>query len=229
VGTIGTGTWAGTTIAANHGGSGVANTATHTLGTSNQNWATLGTGIVKNTTTTGALSNALSADVAATWIGTGCGTTTNVMQLNGNCTPVGSGAVSSVSNSDGTLTISPTTGAVVASLALGNANSWTGLQTFGAHASIASTAHGVLLSENTGAVVATSAGTSTQCFISNGSTTDPSFQTCPSGTSGISGLTANYIPLAGSATTITANSHIDDGATTASTLTASEQVAVNDG
>lgn len=41
-----------------------------------------------------------------------------------------SGAISSVSNSDGTLTISPTTGAVVASLALGHANTWTGVQTF---------------------------------------------------------------------------------------------------
>lgn len=43
----------------------------------------------------------------------------------------GGGAVSSVSNSDGTLTISPTTGAVVASLALGHANTWiTSPQTF---------------------------------------------------------------------------------------------------
>jgi len=41
-------------------------------------------------------------------------------------TPVG--AVTSVSNSDGTLTISPTTGAVVASLALGNNDTWTGAQ-----------------------------------------------------------------------------------------------------
>ena len=40
----------------------------------------------------------------------------------------GGGAVSSVSNSDGTLTISPTTGAVVASLALGHANTWTANQ-----------------------------------------------------------------------------------------------------
>ena len=39
----------------------------------------------------------------------------------------GGGAVSSVSNSDGTLTISPTTGTVVASLALGHANIWTAL------------------------------------------------------------------------------------------------------
>lgn len=45
-------------------------------------------------------------------------------------TPAGGGAVSSVSNSDGTLTISPTTGAVVASLALSHANTWTGQQIF---------------------------------------------------------------------------------------------------
>lgn len=40
------------------------------------------------------------------------------------------GAVSSVSNSDGTLTISPTSGAVLASLSLGHANTWSGQQTF---------------------------------------------------------------------------------------------------
>lgn len=45
----------------------------------------------------------------------------------GGCTAIGGGggAVSSVSNSDGTLTISPTTGSVVASIALGQANTWT--------------------------------------------------------------------------------------------------------
>ena len=42
----------------------------------------------------------------------------------------GGGAVSSVSNSDSTLTVSPTTGAVVASLNLAHANTWTGQQTF---------------------------------------------------------------------------------------------------
>ena len=40
------------------------------------------------------------------------------------------GDVSSVSNTGGTLTISPTTGAVVASIALGNPNTWTGQQIF---------------------------------------------------------------------------------------------------
>lgn len=43
---------------------------------------------------------------------------------------VGGGSVSSVSNSDGTLTISPTSGNVVASIALGHANAWTATQTF---------------------------------------------------------------------------------------------------
>lgn len=43
---------------------------------------------------------------------------------------VTSSNVISVSNSDGTLTISPTTGAVVASIALTHANTWSGQQTF---------------------------------------------------------------------------------------------------
>lgn len=47
-----------------------------------------------------------------------------------NCSGGGGGAVSSVSNSDGTLTISPTTGVVIASIALGHANTWTATQTF---------------------------------------------------------------------------------------------------
>jgi hypothetical protein len=41
------------------------------------------------------------------------------------------GLVTSVSNSDGTLTISPTTGAVIASLNLSHANTWLATQTFG--------------------------------------------------------------------------------------------------
>lgn len=41
-----------------------------------------------------------------------------------------SNAVSSVSNSDGTLTVTPTTGSVVASIALSHANTWTGIQTW---------------------------------------------------------------------------------------------------
>lgn len=48
---------------------------------------------------------------------------------------VSSLAAASVSNSDGSLTISPTTGAVVASLNTGYANTWTAVQTFQAPAS----------------------------------------------------------------------------------------------
>ena len=61
-------------------------------------------------------------------------TSGQVLQYNGTDwvnAAIPSAPVSSVSNSDGTLTISPTTGAVVASLNLGHANTWTALQTFG--------------------------------------------------------------------------------------------------
>lgn len=60
----------------------------------------------------------------------------NIIRYNGtnwvNVAPSSLGLVNSVSNSDGTLTISPTTGAVVASLNLAHANTWTALQTFDA-------------------------------------------------------------------------------------------------
>lgn len=46
------------------------------------------------------------------------------------------------------------------------------------------------------------------------------------GSSGISGLTANFIPKAGSATTITANSALDDGVTTAATITSTEPINI---
>lgn len=59
---------------------------------------------------------------------TGGGTTTFLNANGAYSTPAG--AVASVTNSDGTLTISPTTGAVVASLALGHANTWTAAQHF---------------------------------------------------------------------------------------------------
>lgn len=53
-------------------------------------------------------------------------------------------SVTSVSNSDGTLTISPTSGAVVASLALGHANTWTAAQTLNG------TAPQIILGANSG-------------------------------------------------------------------------------
>jgi hypothetical protein len=50
------------------------------------------------------------------------------------------------------------------------------LQTFGANASIGATAHGVLVSENASAAVATAAGTAGQVLTSNGSGADPTWQ-----------------------------------------------------
>ena len=56
-----------------------------------------------------------------------------------NTTVSGLGLVDSVQNNDGTLTISPTTGSVVASLNLANANTWSALQTFGNNISFGGT------------------------------------------------------------------------------------------
>jgi hypothetical protein len=79
-------------MAAANGGTGVANTATLTLGSSAQNWATLGTGVVKNTTITGALTLATSADIIALW--TSC--TSGWLNYLGTCTtPGGGGTVTS--------------------------------------------------------------------------------------------------------------------------------------
>src|SRR3990167_4393524 len=66
----------------------------------------------------------------------GINATTGCFAINGACLVSG---VSSVSNSDGTLTISPTTGNVVASLNLANANTWTGGQTFNLSTSTSAT------------------------------------------------------------------------------------------
>lgn len=83
------------TLAAARGGTGVSNTATLTLGSSNQNWATLATAIVKNTTTTGALSAAVSSDVYGLWSGS-CSAST-FLRGDGACaSPSGAGTVTVV-------------------------------------------------------------------------------------------------------------------------------------
>lgn len=69
-------------------------------------------------------------------ITTGTSTLANGINLTGGCiyfnnTCLGATTVSSVSNSDTTLTISPTTGNVVASLNLGKSNVWSAIQSFG--------------------------------------------------------------------------------------------------
>lgn len=75
---------------------------------------------------------------------TGSGTAVSPFVINAS----GGGAVSSVSNSDGTLTISTTTGAVVASLALGHANTWTAAQTHNAPIKLGSSGYFIANSNN---------------------------------------------------------------------------------
>lgn len=76
--------------------------------------------VVGTTTTTGLKITGLANKILAT-------------DSNGNVvatTTAGGGSVSSVSNSNGTLTVSPTTGSVVASLNLTHSNTWTATQGF---------------------------------------------------------------------------------------------------
>lgn len=77
----------------------------------------------------------------------------------------GGASVTTVSNSDGTLTISPTAGNVVASLALTHANTWTGQQTFNSSAPIFGTLSGVLIGNSSSAITAGSTQTCTNQFI----------------------------------------------------------------
>lgn len=64
-----------------NGGTGINNTATLTLGTSNHNYATLASGIIKNTTTTGALSIAAAGTDYATATN---GSNLNILTSNGS-------------------------------------------------------------------------------------------------------------------------------------------------
>lgn len=90
-------------LGSTHGGTGVNNSATLTLGSSNQNWATIGTGLVKVTTTTGAISDAVSADVIALWSGI-CSSST-FLRGDGACAaPSGSGNTTSTSLTTNTIT-----------------------------------------------------------------------------------------------------------------------------
>lgn len=102
-------------ITTGQGGTGVANTATLTLGTTNQNWATLGTGLVKNTTTTGALSLAAAADIIALWSGT-CNSSSYLNGAGACTTPSGSGNTTSTSLTNNFLTKASGANSIVNSL-----------------------------------------------------------------------------------------------------------------
>lgn len=62
--------------------------------------------------------------------------------------PSSGGGVSSVTNSDGSLTISPTTGSTVASLNVAHANTWTATETFSGQITVQSNAVGIAIISN---------------------------------------------------------------------------------
>lgn len=94
----------------------------------------------------------------------------------------------SVSNSDGTLTISPTTGTIVASLNLGNANTWTGLQSFNA----------ILTSTLTLSAISGS----TQCLQVNSSgVVSGTGAPCGSGGAGVTSFSGDGVIISNSAST----------------------------
>jgi hypothetical protein len=165
-----TGTAANVTgiVAAANGGTGVANTATQTLGTSNRNYAALGTGIEKNTTTTGAVSVAAASDIYGLF--TSCtGSSGLFLKDGGTCAaPGGSGTVTVVGAGNltstnivtggGTQTIqTPSSAATVDSSGniVGNTLTSSGNITSGASSVISATS-GTLGIQATGAITTTS-------------------------------------------------------------------------
>ena len=127
--------------------------------------------------------------------------------------------VSSVSNTDGTLSISPTTGAVIGGINLGHTYVWTGFHTFTVGVNLSGTSSPLQLNG--------SAGAAGQCPVSGGVGVTPSWGTCGGGGGGISGSgTTGFVPL-WTGTTAIGNSHLDDGVTTAATITSTEPIAIS--
>lgn len=126
---------------------------------------------------------------------------------------------------DGT-TIANSSGAI--SLGLTNANSWTGLQTFGAHASIGGTAHGLLVGENASAVAnmavcganfpvvgvaSADPACSTIGWLSSATQWGLPYMSTATQMSTTAALTANALIKAGSSAAPSASSVIDNGTT----------------
>jgi hypothetical protein len=130
---------ASTTMFSSYGPIYIGSTATSTLQGTTAGTSTLqGFLTVSGTNSTSTFSGGLASTYLNLTGASATSTAANGLNLSAGCYAIGGtciGAVNSVSNVDGTLTISPTTGAVIASLNKGNANSWTALQQFQANAS----------------------------------------------------------------------------------------------
>jgi hypothetical protein len=142
-----------------------------------------------------------------------------------------SSGVTSVSNSDGTLTISPTTGAVVASLATGHANNWSAAQTFSVAPvfSAGLSASGSSTNDFSGSSgsFATSSGTNTL----NGTVVIASNKSvsCAAGTTSVdlsAGTGTLKLPTGGEVATRTADAAITQYALTKAATTAGRFIAV---
>lgn len=118
----------------------------------------------------------------------------------GSCT--GTAAVASVTAADGTVTISPTTGAVVAGLNLGNANTWTAVQTF-------TNSDFKLLGSSTGGTVLTSDNAGASNFTMHLPAANDTLATIASAQT-FTNKTWNGVPITGSfiGTNTVANSNL---------------------
>lgn len=112
-----------------------------------------------------------------------------------------------LAGTDGTTMTFPATSATIARTdAL---QTFTGVQTFSTAIAVGSggtgagtfTAHGPLVGETTSAIVATSPGTTGQCYLSNGASSDPSFQACPGGAGAGNSVTSTTPVLVNTNTT----------------------------
>jgi fibronectin-binding autotransporter adhesin len=159
---------ASTTMFSSYGPIYIGSTATSTLQGTTAGTSTLqGFLTVSGTNSTSTFSGGLDATYLNLTGASATSTFANGISLAAGCVKVNGvciGGVTSVSNSDSTLTISPTSGAVVASLNKGNANSWTALQQFQSNASTTMfSSYGLVYigSTATSTLQGTTAGTST--------------------------------------------------------------------
>lgn len=101
-----------------------------------------------------------------------------------------SGAVGSVSNSDSTLIVSPTTGSVIASLNLGHANTWSAKQTFSSLQMTTSPTNGyVLTCDSSGNASWAASGVGTVSSVAN---SDSSLVVFPTSGAVIASLNLNH-------------------------------------